>query len=121
MSIPNVAAKIAAEYDLSRGEAMAMVRCVLDAVVKDALSPEGVSLHGFGTFVIKDYAARKGRNPRTGESVAVAPSRKLTFRQAKAVKDQLNRSGKGRKTRASAGKAVAPAPKSRALAARRGP
>lgn len=90
MSIPSVAAKIAAQYDLSRTEAMAMVKAVLDTVIEDAVSEEGISLHGFGTFVVKQRGPRKGRNPRTGETVPVAAARKLTFRQAKAIKDRIN-------------------------------
>lgn len=90
MSIPDVAATIAAKYDLSRPEAMAMVRCVLDTVVEKAMGADGLSLHGFGTFKIVSRRARKGRNPRTGEAVAVPASRKLSFRQAKSIKERLN-------------------------------
>lgn len=90
MSIPNVAAKIATKYDLSRTEAMAIVKAVLDTVVEDAVSETGISLHGFGTFTVKQRGPRKGRNPRTGETVPVAAARKLTFRQAKAIKDRIN-------------------------------
>jgi DNA-binding protein HU-beta len=90
VSIPNVATKIAAKYDLSRAEAMALVKAVLDTMIEDAVSEEGLSLHGFGTFAVKQRGPRKGRNPRTGETVPVAAARKLTFRQAKAIKDRLN-------------------------------
>ncbi len=48
------------------------------------------SLHDGGTFKPRHNAARKGRNPRTGEEVDIAPSVSATFKQAKALKDALN-------------------------------
>ena len=49
-----------------------------------------VALSGFGSFVAKERAARTGRNPRTGEPVAIAASRAPTFKAGKALKDALN-------------------------------
>jgi DNA-binding protein HU-beta len=112
--------KIAGDNGLSKSEAEGIVRCVLDAVVEAAMAPEGVSLHGFGKFQIKDQPARKGRNLHTGETVSVPPSRKLRFQAAKAIKDRLNPTGKragGKKAparKATAAKAAAAAPKTAA-------
>ena len=117
VSIPNVATKIAAKYDLSRAEAMAMVKAVLDTVVEDAVSEEGISLHGFGTFTVKQRGPRKGRNPRTGETVPVAAARKLTFRQAKAIKDRINAGA----AKAPRGKAKSAAPAKANAAAKASP
>ena len=44
---------------------------------------------GFGTFVVKDRAARQGRNPRTGESMKVKASRTVTFKPAPGLKAGL--------------------------------
>jgi len=59
---------------------------IFDALVKS----ESVEIRGLGTFHIKGYRARKGRNPKTGKEVAV-PSKKLPcFRVGKELKKMLN-------------------------------
>ncbi len=59
---------------------------IFDALVKG----ESVEIRGLGTFHIKGYRARKGRNPKTGKEVAV-PSKKLPcFRVGKELKKMLN-------------------------------
>ena len=45
---------------------------------------------GFGTFVVKSRAARTGRNPRTGEAIAIPASRVPSFKAGKALKDAVN-------------------------------
>ncbi len=49
-----------------------------------------VELRGFGTFSVKERAARVGRNPRTGESVEVSPKRLPFFKSGKELRDRLN-------------------------------
>ena len=50
-----------------------------------------VSLVGFGTFAVKERAARTGINPRTGESVEIAASKAPAFKAGKALKDAVNK------------------------------
>ena len=90
MSIQDIATKVAAEHKLPKVEAERVVRSVLGAIAEGAAGEGGLSLHGFGKFAVKEKPARKARNPRTGETVDVAASRKLTFQPAKALKDRLN-------------------------------
>ena len=49
-----------------------------------------VQLVGFGSFEVKERPARVGRNPRTGETVAIAPGRRISFRAAKSLKVSVN-------------------------------
>ena len=49
-----------------------------------------VTLVGFGTFQVKERAARKGRNPQTGEEIDIAASKSPTFSASKALKDKVN-------------------------------
>lgn len=49
-----------------------------------------VSLTGFGTFEMRERAARTGRNPQTGEALEVAASKAPAFKPAKAFKDMVN-------------------------------
>ena len=49
-----------------------------------------VELRGFGTFEVRSYDAYKGRNPKTGESVEVAPKRSPFFKAGKELREGLN-------------------------------
>ena len=58
--------------------------------MSDALvSGEQVKISSFGTFSIRDKAARIGRNPKTGEEVPIHPRRVLTFRPSHLMKDRV--------------------------------
>lgn len=61
------------------------------AAVSDALAQgDAVQLIGFGTFSVKERAAREGRNPRTGETVKIEASKAPVFKAGKALKDKVN-------------------------------
>ena len=70
------------------------VDAVISATVKaisDALKAgDKVQLIGFGTFEVKSAAAREGRNPKTGETIKIAASKKPAFSASKALKDEVN-------------------------------
>ena len=59
--------------------------------VEEALKAgDKVQLIGFGTFEVKERAARTGKNPRTGEVVEIPASKAASFKPGKALKDALN-------------------------------
>lgn len=59
-------------------------------VVKDALvNGDKVALTGFGTFEVAERAARKGRNPKTGEEILIPASKAPKFKAGKALKDAV--------------------------------
>ena len=63
-------------------------------VITDALAHgDRVELRGFGAFSVKQRQARIGRNPRTGESVAVAAKRVPYFKTGKELRERLNADG----------------------------
>lgn len=63
----------------------------LVSVVEDALSnDEKVVLVGFGTFEVKQRAARKGRNPQTKEEITIPAAKAPVFKAGKALKDKVN-------------------------------
>jgi len=77
------------QVGLSRNESADLVESVL-AHVSDALvGGESVKISSFGTFSIRDKAARVGRNPKTGEEVPISPRRVLTFRPSHLMKDRV--------------------------------
>ncbi|RWF88041.1 HU family DNA-binding protein [Mesorhizobium sp.] len=85
-----IADKIAAEQNLSKAQARAIVENVFKQISDAACSGAETSIPGFGKFKVKNTPAREGRNPSTGASINIAASKKLTFAPAKAVKDAMN-------------------------------
>ena len=82
--------QVADAADLSKAAAGRAVDAALDAVTQSLKQSEPVSLVGFGTFLVRERAARKGRNPQTGENIDIAASRAAAFKPGKALKDALN-------------------------------
>jgi DNA-binding protein HU-beta len=82
-------AKIA-EAGLSKKDAGIALDAAI-AAIGDALAKgESVQLIGFGTFSVKEHAAREGRNPRTGEVVKIKAARTPAFKAGKALKGKVN-------------------------------
>ncbi|MBP9593266.1 MAG: HU family DNA-binding protein [Steroidobacteraceae bacterium] len=75
---------------LARSDAARAVEAVLGTITETLRKGDQVALSGFGTFVAKTRAARTGRNPRTGEPVAIPASRAPAFKAGKGLKDALN-------------------------------
>jgi len=81
---------VAAAADLSKSDATKAVDAVVDSITKALKKGDQVSIVGFGTFSVKDRAARAGRNPATGETIQIAASRAPGFKAGKALKDAVN-------------------------------
>jgi len=90
MNNADLAEKLATETGTTKADARKLVDAVFAAITDAAAKGEEISLNGFGKFKVKESAAREGRNPATGETIAIAASKKLAFTPAKAVKDKLN-------------------------------
>jgi DNA-binding protein HU-beta len=75
---------------LAKSDAARAVEAVLGTITETLQKGDQVALSGFGTFVAKSRAARTGRNPRTGESIAIPASRAPAFKAGKALKDAIN-------------------------------
>lgn len=82
--------QVADAADISRAAAGRAVDAAIDAITGSLKQSEPVSLVGFGTFLVRERAARKGRNPQTGENIDIAASRAAAFKPGKALKDALN-------------------------------
>ena len=76
--------------DISKAAAGRAIDTVLSSI-SDALSNgDQVSLVGFGTFLVRERAARTGRNPRTGEAIEIKAAKNPSFKAGKALKDAVN-------------------------------
>ncbi|RDE24244.1 HU family DNA-binding protein [Motiliproteus coralliicola] len=81
---------IAASADLSKASAGRALDAALDAVTGALKDGDSVALVGFGTFSVKERAARTGRNPQTGKPIEIAAANVPTFKAGKALKDAVN-------------------------------
>ena len=82
---------VAANAEITKKEADAVVNATLDAII-DGLAKEGkVIIPGFGSFEVRNKTAREGRNPRTGEKVKIAAKRAPAFKPGKAMKDAVEK------------------------------
>ena len=89
MKKSDLSSHVARAASLSRVEATGVVDAVF-AAIGDALArDESVSIPGFGTFTTVRRAARQGRNPRTGERIAIAASRSPSFKAGKTRRDAV--------------------------------
>ena len=79
----------AAATGQSKADTERTLEAILNTVAQALASGERIDFRGFGVFTPKETKARTGRNPRTGEAVAIAASRKVTFRPGKELKDRL--------------------------------
>lgn len=82
---------IAASADLPKAAAGRALDATLEAVTKALQNSESVALVGFGTFSVKERAARTGRNPQTGNPIEIAAATLPTFKPGKALKDAVNK------------------------------
>ena len=89
MNKSDIAARVASRTSLSKAQAHDAMNAVLEAI-RDGLSDgETVTLIGFGTFSLKKRSARSGRNPRTGQDIAIAASTTPSFKAGKDLRDAV--------------------------------
>ena len=81
---------VAEGADISKAAASRAVDTMLDSISKSLAKGDPVTLVGFGTFSVKDRAARTGRNPRTGEPINIPAAKVPGFKAGKALKDAVN-------------------------------
>jgi DNA-binding protein HU-beta len=81
---------IAEGADLSKAAAGRALDATVDAVTDALKKNDQISIVGFGTFSVRERAARTGRNPRTGEEIKIAAAKVPAFKPGKALKDAVN-------------------------------
>ena len=75
---------------LSRIEATKAVDATFDVISDSLRGGDEVRLAGFGTFSVTERQATEGRNPRTGEKIAIPAQKHPKFKAGKGLKDSLN-------------------------------
>lgn len=81
---------VATKTGLKKKDAEAAVNAVNEAITEALKAGDKVQIIGFGTYEVKQRAAREGRNPKTGETITIAASKAPAFAAGKALKDAVN-------------------------------
>ncbi|MFA7633005.1 MAG: HU family DNA-binding protein [Thiohalomonadaceae bacterium] len=81
---------VATGADISKAAAGRALDAMIEAVTGALKNGEQVNLIGFGTFLVRERAARTGRNPRTGETINIKAAKNPAFKAGKALKDAVN-------------------------------
>jgi len=80
---------IAASADISKAAAGRALDGMIDSVTEALKKGDQVTLVGFGTFLVRERAARTGRNPQTGAEIQIAAAKVPAFKSGKALKDAV--------------------------------
>jgi len=81
---------VADSAGLSKADATKAIDSTISAITNSLKNGDQVTLVGFGTFLVRDRAARTGRNPRTGDPIQIAAAKVPGFKAGKALKDAVN-------------------------------
>jgi integration host factor subunit beta len=85
-----LATEVSRKAKVSHKVAKVVVDAVFEEVVKALRRGDRVEIRGFGSFVIRNYGSYQGRNPKTGETVSVAPKRLPYFKVGKELKERVD-------------------------------
>lgn len=90
MNKSELVASVAEVAELTKKDAEKAVNAVFASVQKALVEDDKVQIIGFGTFEVRTRAARKGRNPQTGETIEIPASKNPVFKAGKALKEDVN-------------------------------
>ncbi len=82
---------VANAADISKTAAGRALEAVIDGITNALSQGDAVALIGFGTFTVRDRAARSGRNPKTGQTIQIKASKVPGFKAGKALKDAVDK------------------------------
>ena len=83
--------KVSEKVQIPSTAAKVIVNSIFDSMRETLERSEGIEIRGFGSFVVRQYGAYKGRNPNTGEIVDVAPKKLPHFKVGKELREMVNK------------------------------
>ena len=89
MNKATLIAKIAEKAELNKKQAEAALNAFTDTIAEALKAGDKVQMMGFGTFEVKERAARIGRKPSTGETITIPAKKTPAFKAGKGFKDQF--------------------------------
>lgn len=90
MTKAELIAKVAEETGFTKKDTERVLNGALEAIRESVTEGDKVIIAGFGSFEMKERAARVGHNPQTGEKIQIAASKTVGFKVAKQFKDAIN-------------------------------
>ena len=90
MNKAELVTSMAEKSGISKKDCEKALNAFMESVEEALVKGEKVQLVGFGSFEVRERAARKGRNPQTKEEITIEASKVPIFRVGKALKDQVN-------------------------------
>jgi integration host factor subunit alpha len=91
MTKADIVEQIYEKVGFSKKESAELVELVFD-LIKDTLEEgEKIKIAGFGNFIVKEKADRRGRNPQTGEEITISARKILTFKPSQVLKASINK------------------------------
>ncbi len=91
MNKTELVANVAEKAGLTKKDAEKAVNALFSSIEEALVANDKVQMIGFGTFEVKERAARTGRNPQTGAEIAIPASKNPVFKAGKALKDAVNK------------------------------
>ena len=89
MNKTDLVISVATQAELSKADSKKAVDALLETIATTLANNEKLQLAGFGTFELRERAARKGRNPQTGEEIQIAASKSPAFKPGKEFKEAV--------------------------------
>ncbi|NPV71085.1 MAG: HU family DNA-binding protein [Firmicutes bacterium] len=89
MNKAELVSAVAEKTGITKKDTEKVINSTVDAIQEALSKNDKVSLVGFGTFEVRQRAARKGRNPKTGEEISIEATKVPVFRAGKALKDTI--------------------------------
>jgi DNA-binding protein HU-beta len=86
VTLKHMAAQMAADHEMTKVQSEAVLGDLIEIVTNHLKKGERIKLAGLGIFQVRHRAARMGRNPATGEPIAIKASKKVAFRASKDLK-----------------------------------
>lgn len=86
----HIAERIHQQTGLSLAESVTSLEWILELIKKTLQAGEAINISRFGKFTVRNTRARTGRNPNTGETIAISPRRVVTFQASREFKREIN-------------------------------
>ncbi len=90
MTKADIVEKIYEKVGFSKKESAELVELVFDIIKTTLEKGDKIKIAGFGNFVVKEKADRRGRNPQTGEEITISARKILTFKPSQVLKSSIN-------------------------------
>jgi len=91
MTKADIVEKIYEKIGFSKKESSELVEAVFDIIKSTLEEGDKIKIAGFGNFIVKEKADRRGRNPQTGEEITISARKILTFKPSQVLKAAINK------------------------------